>query len=208
MKPEIVFIASNNSGKIIEIKELLDAVFIKSFSLRDLSSNVAEPEENGYSFQQNSLIKAKYYSSIVNEISLADDSGLCVYSLDNYPGIYSARIAGKNKDFKIAFSKIAKKLQEKNITTSPIKAFFICSLTIFNPTNSKFKSFEGRVEGKLTFPAIGNNGFGYDPIFIPHGHKVTFAQMSQKDKDKISHRSIAFKKFEDWLNQGGLKNIY
>ena len=175
--------------------------------------DLEEPEENGIDFAQNSLIKAKYYANNTNLISLADDSGLCVELLNGTPGIHSARWAidektGK-KDFNIAFNRIIKELEKNkiDINKDQIKAYFICNLTIFNPESKKYYSFEGRVDGNLTFPPKGHNGFGYDPIFIANIFDKTFGEIESKKKDEVSHRSQAFAKFKDFLNSSESKEI-
>src|SRR5690606_11781423 len=135
------------------------------------------------SFRENSEIKAKYYAEKTDLLALADDSGLCVELIDNMPGIYSARWAINHKttqpDFNFAFEKIRKKLTNQNIDLqkTKIKAHFICSLSIYDPKTKIFNSFEGKIEGRITYPPRGNNGFGYDPIFIPEGYNQTFAEM-------------------------------
>ncbi len=199
-----LLIATGNKGKFQEISSLLEGSSFSCISASDY--NLEEPIEDGADFAQNSLIKAKYYGNKTNLLALADDSGLCVDALDGDPGIYSARWAvdentGK-RDFNLAFTRIAQKLQEKaiDLQNDKITAHFICNLTIFNPISNKYKSFEGRVDGVLTFPARGDRGFGYDPIFISRiFENKTFAQMDPKDKDLISHRSEAFKKLNIFL---------
>jgi XTP/dITP diphosphohydrolase len=191
-----ILIATGNKGKFREISNLLKNTSVTLISLSDY--NILEPIENGNSFSENSLIKAKYYAKKTNLVSLSDDSGLAIKLLNGEPGIHSARWAidehTKEKDFKIAFTKILKKLEDKNIDVKndKIDAYFICSLTIFNPKNNQHHTFEGRVDGFLSFPPIGNNGFGYDPIFIPNDYTKTFGQFEEKIKDKISHRNNAF----------------
>jgi XTP/dITP diphosphohydrolase len=204
MKQEIkeILIASGNKGKLIEIAQLLSEIDIKAISAADFDLN--EPEETGSSFQENSLLKAKYYGDKTGLIALADDSGLCIDFLDGKPGIHSARLAladdGGTKDFGLAFQRIKQDLIAKRIDLENqiIKAHFVCNLTIYNPKDNKSKSFEGRVDGKLTFPPKGQNGFGYDPIFIADGMDKTFGEMLPAEKDKISHRTKAFSSFIDF----------
>jgi XTP/dITP diphosphohydrolase len=193
-----ILIASGNKGKLVEIAELLQKVNIQAISAADF--NLEEPEETGINFEENSIIKAKYYGDKTGLISLADDSGLCIDFLDGKPGIHSARLAvdeNGNKNFDLAFQRIEQELIAKNVNlkTQIIHAHFICNLTIYFPQTKKTKSFEGRVDGKLTFPPKGSKGFGYDPIFIADGFDKTFGEMLAQDKDKISHRSKAFEKF-------------
>lgn len=198
-----ILIATNNKGKVSEIADLLTPFGIKTISAIDYK--LEEPEENGNSFAENSIIKAKYYSSKTGEIALADDSGLCIDLLDGKPGIHSARWAidenGK-KDFLLAFEKIKEALIKKGIDpkSEKIHAHFVCNLSLFNPQTHEINSFEGKVFGHLTFPARGDKGFGYDPIFIPNGYDKTFGEMDYKDKEKISHRTQAFGKLKSAIS--------
>ena len=192
--PQEILIATNNRGKFNEIADLLKMINITAIPTFDL--NIAEPEETGLTFQENSLLKAKYYAKITNLFSLADDSGLCVEAMNGAPGIYSARFAknndGKN-DFDFAFKKIAAEINENS------RAYFICNLTLFDPKTDFTISFEGRVDGNLISPPRGNKGFGYDPIFIKDGLNQTFGEIEPELKDQISHRGEAFKKLVIWL---------
>ncbi|MDX2083529.1 MAG: RdgB/HAM1 family non-canonical purine NTP pyrophosphatase [Rickettsiales bacterium] len=199
--PKEILIATNNEGKFVEIEALLKSINIKAVPA--FKFNISEPEETGLTFQENSLLKAKYYAKATNLLALADDSGLCVEALNNQPGIYSARWAlNQNgaRDFDFAFTKIYQELQKKAVDFSQdLRAHFICNLTIFDPKSAFNISFEGRIDGKLKFPAVGNKGFGYDPIFIKDGMNKTFGEIAADEKDKISHRGVAFAKFLDWL---------
>lgn len=201
--PNKILIATNNRGKFAEIADLLASISIEALPTFDL--NIAEPEETGKTFAQNSLLKAKYYALKTNLFSLADDSGLCVDAMNGEPGIYSARFAknayGKN-DFDFAFKKISDELAKNNFQNS--RAHFICNLTLFNPQNNFAISFEGRVDGNLVFPPRGNKGFGYDPIFIKDGLTQTFGEIEPELKDQISHRGDAFRKMTDWLKNQNL----
>jgi len=187
--PKEIVIASHNPGKVREINILLNDIGIKAYPI-SLFSDI-EPIENGSSFAENALIKARNAKQLSNKTSLADDSGLCVDALDGAPGIYSARWAGLEKDFGRAMSLIEEKLH--GIDNK--KAYFICALAIVNEKNEEYV-FEGKINGTLTFPQKGKMGFGYDPIFIPENHAVTFGEMAPNEKDLISHRSIAFKKLK------------
>ena len=188
--PKEIIIASHNPGKVKEINILLNDIGIKAFPI-SLFSDI-EPIENGSSFSENALIKARNARQLSNKTSLADDSGLCVDALDGAPGIYSARWAGAEKDFDLAMSLIEEKLQ--GIDNK--KAYFICALAIVNEKNEEYV-FEGKINGTLTFPKKGKRGFGYDPIFIPENHIITFGEMAPNKKDLISHRGVAFKKLKE-----------
>lgn len=194
LKNQKLLIASNNQGKVREIQSLLSSFDFEVISAS--SFDIPEPEETGLTFAENSRLKAKYYGSLTNLPALADDSGFCVEELDGFPGLYSARVAGEDKNYYKVFNQIEDSLKQRNLETS--KAHFICSLAIWYPDGSLY-DFEGRVDGMLSFPAKGENGFGYDPIFVPQGYNKTFAQMNKVEKDQISHRFIAFKKLVDNL---------
>lgn len=190
-----ILIASSNTGKIKEISALLAPLGIKPIPA--LQFNLQEPDETGRSFAENALIKARFYGEKTKIISIADDSGFCVEAMNDEPGIYSARFAldeKGQKNFPEAFKKIAAKTKENS------RAYFICNLTIFDPEQNFSVSFEGRVDGNLTFPPRGNKGFGYDPIFIKNGMTETFGEIDLQEKDKISHRGEAFKKLITWLS--------
>lgn len=193
-----ILVATGNKGKMIEISKLLDQIGISAVPATDFA--LKEPEESGKTFEENSIIKAKYYGDATNLISLADDSGLCIEDLNNDPGVFSARWA-KNNIFATAFDRIREDLIRKYINpeVDRPKAHFICNLSIYNPETKFIKSFEGRVDGTLKFPASGVGGFGYDPIFVPQGYEITFAEMKSAEKDKISHRAKAFSSLLEWL---------
>ena len=199
MKKKIkkLLVGTNNKGKLREIKNLIPKN-IQIFSTLDFK--LKSPKENGKTFEQNSIIKSKYFSKKTNLVCLADDSGLEIDILDKRPGIYSARWAGKNKDFKIAINKVFRELtaKNKNWKKRHIKARFICALSI-SYLNKNLVSVIGKVEGKISKKAKGKNGFGYDPIFIPNNEKETFGQMPFSKKYRMDHRSKAFKKIKKFL---------
>jgi len=192
-----LLIGTNNIGKLREIRSLIPKK-IETFSTLDF--NLKSPKENGKTFKQNSIIKSKYFSKKTNLICLADDSGLEIDVLNKKPGIYSARWAGKNKDFKIAIDKVFRKLSDKDINwkKKTIKARFICALSI-SYLNKNLVSVIGKVEGKISEKAKGKNGFGYDPIFIPNNQKKTFGQMPFSKKYRMDHRFKAFEKIKKFL---------
>lgn len=203
-----LLIASGNKGKVLEIAQLLQPLNINAISAAQF--DLEEPEENGKNFEENSQIKAKYYGKKTNLVALSDDSGLCIEALEGEPGIASARFAideNGEKNFPKAFEKIVTQLKEKNFNfDEKIRAHFICNLTLFDPRSDFVISFEGRVDGNLIFPARGNKGFGYDPIFIKDGMNQTFGEIDPIEKDLISHRGLAFKKFVTWLEKVNLKD--
>jgi len=192
-----IVIGSNNIGKIKEIKDLLPKdckiLIPKTFKLKS-------PKENGESFIRNSLIKAKYFYQKTKKVCLADDSGLEIDLLNKAPGIFSARWGGKKSDFNLAINKVYKKLNKKNKNWQNIKinARFICALTIYGFKKKPIHSV-GIIEGKISNKKKGKNGFGYDPIFIPKGRRLTFAQMKPHIKYKIDHRSLAYRKIKKFF---------
>ena len=158
------------------------------------------PKETGTTFKENSFLKAKFFSKKTNMICLADDSGIEVDSLNKLPGIYSARWGGKKSNFNLAIKKVYKELKKNNKNWYKIKqtARFVCALTIYWPSN-KFINVIGKIEGTISKNKKGENGFGYDPIFIPLKKKITFAQMKPKEKYKVDHRAKAFKKIRKFF---------
>ena len=189
-----ILIGTNNRGKLREIANLLPKK-VKVFSTKDF--NLKSPNETGKTFKSNALIKAKYFSKKTNLICLSDDSGLEIDVLKKKPGIYSARWGGKKNDFNKAMQRVYKELdkKDKEWRTKKVSARFICALVIYWPNTKKIYSL-GKVSGKISKTKKGKNGFGYDPIFIPNGHKRTFAEMSKSYKYKIDHRAKAFKKIK------------
>ena len=167
----------------------------KIFSPKDF--NLRSPKENGKSFLQNSLIKAEYYSKKSGKICIADDSGLEIDLLDKDPGIFSARWGGKKNNFNIAIKKVFRELDKRDKKWKDKKIFarFVCALTIYGLKKKPIHSL-GIIKGMISNIKKGKNGFGYDPIFIPKGRKLTFGQMKPIMKYKIDHRFIAFKKIK------------
>ena len=192
-----IFIGSNNQGKLKEIADLLPKN-IKIFS--NLDFKISSPKETGKTFHENSLLKAKYFSKKTKKICLSDDSGMEVDILNKEPGLYSADWAGKKRNFNLAIKKVYKKIlnKDKNWKNKKIKARFVCVLTIYWP-DGKYLSETGIVEGSISKTKKGNNGFGYDPIFIPNGKKITFGQMKPSKKYKLDHRYKAFIKIKKFF---------
>ena len=192
-----LLIGTNNKGKYKEIKDLLPK-HIKTYSTADFK--LKSPKEDGLTFQENSLIKSRYFSRKTKLICLADDSGLEIDILNKNPGIYSARWGGKNGDFKKAIKKVYRELfkKDKNWQQKKITARFICALSIYN-FDKKIASVQGKVEGYISNEPKGRKGFGYDPIFIPKNKKKTFGEINLSQKYKIDHRFDAFKKIKKFL---------
>ena len=192
-----ILVGTNNDGKLREIIDLLPN-FYKIYSPKDYK--LKSPKENGKSFLENSLIKAKYFSLKTKKICIADDSGLEISLLNNQPGIFSARWGGKNNNFNKAISRVFRELyrKDKKWMEKKIRARFICALTIYWPSGKIINS-EGKVEGFISNKKKGKNGFGYDPIFIPLKSRLTFGQMNPKKKYKVDHRFNAYKKIKKFF---------
>ncbi len=191
-------IASHNQGKVREIRTLLAPLGIEVESAGD--HDLPEPDETGDTFEANAAIKSESACLLSGQASLADDSGLCIPALDDAPGIYSARWAGPDKDFSLAMDSVRKKIEQKGLEAQGAEAYFVCVLSL-SALGQETEFFRGEVHGTLTFPPRGEKGFGYDPIFIPNGHDVTFAEMDTNKKQKISHRAEAFKRFVAYLDE-------
>ena len=192
-----ILIGTNNAGKLKEISDLLP----KNLEIHSTSDfKIKSPVENGKTFEENSLIKARYFSKESKIICLSDDSGLEIDVLEGAPGIYSARWGGKKGNFIKAMNRVFKELNKKNKNwkTKKIKARFVCALTIYGPNQKTIKSV-GKIEGHISPSIKGKNGFGYDPIFIPKGKKITFGEMKTSQKYKIDHRFKAFKKIKKFF---------
>ena len=192
-----LLIGTNNKGKFREISDLLPK-YIKTYSTADFK--LKSPEEVGLTFEENSLIKSKYFSKKTKLICLADDSGLEIDILNKDPGIYSARWGGKSGDFNKAIQKVYKKLfkKDKKWKQKKIRARFVCALSLYG-FNKKIASVIGKVEGYISNEPKGINGFGYDSIFIPKNKKKTFGEIKPSQKYKIDHRYFAFKKIKKFL---------
>ena len=185
-KIDKILVGTHNKGKFIEMSDLLPKK-IKKISPIDLG--IKSPIENGKTFEENSEIKAEFFCKNSNLVTLSDDSGLEVDALNGEPGIFSSRFAEDLGGFENAMKRILEKIKKINKGS---KAQFISSLTIQWPDGKKITE-TGIIRGSLT-DIRGKNGFGYDPIFVPEGYAKTFAEMNYKEKLKIDHRQIAYKK--------------
>ena len=183
-------VASHNPGKVREISELIAPWNLHAVSAGEL--NLPEPEETETTFVGNALLKARAAAKGSGLPALADDSGLCVEALGGDPGVYSARWAGPDKDFARAMEEVHRRLQASPGASTA--AWFVCVLAVAWPDGEEI-AFEGRVDGNLVWPARGTRGFGYDPIFVPEGHQLTFGEMDPAAKHAMSHRARAFAKF-------------
>ena len=180
-------IASHNQGKVSEISDLLRPLAIDIIGAYELG--LEEPEETGQTFVENAVLKAKLAAKAAQLPALADDSGLVVAALGGAPGIYSARWAGPEKNFDVAMRRVSEAIL---LSGNPDRSCsFVCALALAWP-DGHTESFEGRINGTVTWPARGKNGFGYDAIFTPLGHEQTFGEMNPIDKHAMSHRADAF----------------
>ncbi|WDU57660.1 RdgB/HAM1 family non-canonical purine NTP pyrophosphatase [Pseudemcibacter aquimaris] len=186
-------VASHNAGKVREIRELLEPYGVEVFSSKELE--LSEPVEDGETFIANAEIKSKSATSESGLVALADDSGLVVPSIGGIPGIHSARYAvnpeTNERDFSYGMARLNNELGDHDRG-----AYFACALSLAWP-DGHVETFEGRVHGCLTWPIRGENGFGYDPMFIADGYDDTFGEMEPNEKHSISHRADAFKKLID-----------
>lgn len=185
-EPKLV-VASHNPGKLREIEALLAPYLVKTVSAGELG--LPEPEETGVTFAENAALKALASATGAGIPALADDSGLVVPALDGGPGIRSARWAegaGGARDFDMAMERVASELGGKDKA-----AYFVCVLCLAWP-DGHTEIFEGRANGRITWPMRGDKGFGYDAIFEPAGYHMTFAEMEPEKKHAISHRADAF----------------
>ncbi len=190
-------IATHNPGKLEELRELLVGYGITAASAADLG--LPEPAETGRTFRDNARIKAMAAAKVASLPAFADDSGLAVDALGGEPGIHSARWAGPDKDFRLAMNEIQTRLMAKGAKApGERRAHFVSALCVAWP-DGHVEEFEGRVDGTLVWPPRGDLGFGYDPLFRPDGHALTFGEMSSEDKHGLppkgkglSHRARAF----------------
>ncbi len=189
-------LASHNAGKLEELKALLAPFGVAISSAAN--HGVPEPEETGDSFVDNASLKALHTANHTGKPALADDSGLVVAALGGAPGIYSARWAGPNKDFSLAMERVREALVEAGCHPIGADAYFTCVLCLAWP-NGETHWFEGQVHGNLTFPPRGDKGFGYDPIFVPQDHTLSFGEMEPDEKHRMSHRAVAFDKLERFM---------
>ena len=183
-----ILIGTHNQGKFKEISHLISKRIKK---ISPVSLGIPSPKETAKTFSGNARLKANYFSKFVDFPVISDDSGLCVKKLNNKPGIHSARLAKREGSFLKAMKLILKKLKKKKDRN----AKFVCSLAFKFP-KKKTISVTGEVQGKISKKILGENGFGYDSIFIPKYEKLTFGQISKSKKIKIDHRFRAIKKLK------------
>lgn len=182
-------LATTNKGKLAEFNEMGKKVGIKFTTI-----DMPEIEENGTTFEENSLIKAKAISKITNMPVVADDSGLCIECLPNELGLHTARFLN-HLPMKERCLELIKKVDEKNTTRD---AYFVCVITLIYP-DGKYYHFRGETYGSISKTYSGENGHGYDPVFYSNDIQKTFGMASITEKDSVSHRGRAFKKFEEFF---------
>jgi len=186
-----IVIATNNINKVKEFNEILSPLGFNCLSLKDLNI-VCDPEETGSTFKENALIKAKEIAKYTNKLILADDSGIEIDAYPNLLGIYSHRFL-ENEPYSIKNATLIEMLKDKIKT-----ARYVCVIALIN-FNDQELFFEGICEGHISDIPKGNNGFGYDPIFIPSGLDKTMAELESEEKHRISHRGIASNKLVEYL---------
>lgn len=196
MNIDHLVVATHNKGKFTEIADLLSSYVDKFSSASDF--DLAEPEETGETFEENARLKAMAAAKETGLPALADDSGLCVDRLHGAPGVYSARWAGPDRDFRLAMEKVNDLLEDSENRA----AAFHCVMALAFP-EGEIKTFEGKIDGNLSWPPRGKKGFGYDPMFVPNGENETFGEMPPEKKRSMSHRTRAFQKLvENYFKVG------
>ncbi len=186
-------VATNNAHKVKEYQEMFSGYDIKFYSMKDLGI-ICNPEENGKTYEENSLIKASALAKLTKLPVIADDSGLNVVALNNFPGIYSSRYADSYGGNKVANLELIKKLKPYEDKS----AFFACLITLMN-VEEKPVQFKGICRGKILDKPVGEGGFGYDPIFYSEEAKIAFGEASPEIKNKYSHRAKAVSQLIEYL---------
>lgn len=190
---DIIF-ASTNKGKIREFKEILSPYGINILSLDDIGFN-GDIVEDGLTFLDNAIIKAKTISKLYNKPAMSDDSGICVIALNNAPGVHSARYS-PNRDDKENNKLLLRNLEGK----TDRRAFYECDIVVYFP-DDRYYSYVGKCFGKIDYKETGNLGFGYDPLFIPDGYDISFGLIPAEEKNKISHRGKAIQSMLKDINK-------
>ena len=203
MKCKIV-IASTNQGKIQEITEIMGSLEGIRLDIVSLSDYLAEESEEPYdSFMDNAIHKAKQYAKWTKEATLSEDSGLCIAALNGFPGVNSRGFIEENGGIQNAFAK----LEQRLLGATSYNAYFCTASALYFPKNDFLITHEAKIDGVISFPPRGAQGFGYDPLFIPEGYQQTFAELGSAIKTQISHRTKAIqgiaRKLRSWLEMGG-----
>lgn len=190
-----IVIATGNKDKVREYKELFQNLDIEVTSMKEEGIDI-DIDENGITFQENSMIKAMAVAKHTSKIVIADDSGLCISALDDFPGIKSARFM-EGRPYEEKHQAILEKLKYFEDKS----AYYVCAISIVNLPNDEKQIFVGRCDGTIIEPQYGKYGFGYDPIFKPDGKDVSFSMMTDEEKNEISHRGIASRKLTEFLSK-------
>ena len=198
-KKRIIF-ATGNQGKMKEIRTIMENLDVEVLSLKDIDLEV-DINENGTTFEENAIIKAKAIMELTKEIVLADDSGLEVDYLGKAPGVYSARYMGEDTPYSIKNNHIIKKLE--GVEGEDRSARFVSVIACVFP-NGEVLTTRGTIEGRIGYEEKGENGFGYDPIFYVPEYDCTTAELSLEEKNKISHRGKALEAMKEELRKRGL----
>lgn len=194
LQPGKLIAATHNKGKVAELKDLFEPLGFQVVSAADL--DLDEPEETELTFEGNALIKARAAAEATGAPALSDDSGLEVTALGGMPGVHTAIWAGEPRDFYVAMEKVERELNAIEATDRSAK--FVSCLAVAWPDGHE-QTYRGEVHGTLTWPPRGEMGFGYDPVFVPVGHDVTFAELEPAQKHAMSHRAVAFDKLKTAL---------
>lgn len=190
-----IIIATQNPHKVEEINEIARLFKIEGVEFLPIEKSLNfNPIENGKTFEENSIIKAKEANRLTKEYTLADDSGLCVEALDGAPGIHSARYADTPQE---RIDKLLSNLKNNQNR----KAKFVCAMTLINPKGEVIFKTQGECNGEIAYTQSGTHGFGYDPVFIVENTNKTMADMTEDEKNKISHRSRALQKVFDYIQK-------
>lgn len=190
----MVWLASRNQGKVAEFAQLLADVQV---GLKPLPDHAGTAPETGTSFEENAVQKALYYAERVSGWVMSDDSGLCVDSLGGQPGVYSARFAGEFADDDANNTKLLNLMED--IPDGARTASFVCVLALWRRGWSAPIVVRGEVQGRILRMASGVDGFGYDPLFVPNGFSKSFAELSLREKNRLSHRAVAVNRLLDEL---------
>ena len=193
-----LLIATRNAHKAREFARILPP----QFELRTLADfpGAPDPEETGTTFEANAAIKAESISAVFPGLVVSDDSGICVDALGGMPGVYSARYAGTHGDDEGNNRKMLAELGALPESAMPFTARYVCAISVARG-GRELACFVGTVEGQITLNPSGTGGFGYDPLFVPAGYDCTMAEITAEEKNSISHRGEALRKFEKWLNE-------
>lgn len=190
-----LLIATTNTGKLREIREILDGAGLELLGLADLAP-IDEPEETGATFEENARIKALAYAGHSGHRTVAEDSGLAIDALDGEPGVRSARFLRPDAPYQERFAAIFERLAAR--PDRPRTARFVCAVAVAEPGRILFEA-RGEVEGVIAESAAGSGGFGYDPIFFYPPYGATLAEVGQADKLAIAHRGVAFRAVAEWI---------